>query len=165
MKYIIDNEEGLTLLELIIVILIMGVITMVAFRLIDFSLSSYDYGVDQVERQSNLRLAAFNVTGAVRNARELNLVLDESSVSSDEFIWVNNAGYIIHNDEGTELRLSSDLISTLSFSAAPTSSGTYLLTITITDTDGDSLVTDVLLNNITSVASTSGAVVEFTFDP
>ncbi len=165
MKQWLSKEDGLTLMEIIIAILILGIVMLAIFRFMDFGVDSVGFGVEQTEDQANLRLTTYRLEQTVRNARRFNLVSSVGDVALGEYIQVN-ANVLEHNDGVGTIPLSDDLITSTTYVLAE-KNGKYLLELTVTGIE-EVMVTEILLNNIT-VADNSyttnltGSIIEFDF--
>lgn len=162
-----NMEDGLTLIEVMISLLIFSIVALMVFRFIDFGMTSFTYGVDQTEDQANLRLTAYKITDTVRNARQFNLVSSTGDLSLKESIVLTSDKLIHTNEVGDNIPLSQEMITSAMYTISE-KNNRYLLTISIQGSD-QTLVTDVLLNNIWTTdnvitTNTSGSIIDFDFD-
>lgn len=153
----IKDEQGLTLVELIIVIALLGVITMVAFRFVDFGVNAFRIGNEQVDEQVELRLAALNITQEVRNVFKVELTgISENATLPDVdkySIYASSEGIILVNQLGETIRvLSNDIVQSVNFSCVQEKNRIVL----IFRLNGPSkeLTTRLLLNNVINIDGT-----------
>ena len=157
----LSSNKGTTLLEFIVVIAIMGIVSLLIFGFMDFGLRSLFYGAGQVEDQANLRLVALEITETIRNASDLDLLGDDS-YTKEIFLDVDNS--IKYDDGGgSPIKLSDNLIGAVNFELRP-QMGKSLLMFELTSLEGDTLSSEVLLNNISGTTET-GTVIEFELYP
>lgn len=147
---IILNRRGVTLIELIIALGILGIVLAVAFSLFSFNLRTFGSGEVRSEVQFDVRMAAEHITYQVRNAREIST----SEISPGEFIDLD------------ELQIRFSRVVSVEFEIVEEDAG-YFLEYDITgfhdqfNTEYE-LNSRVLLNNILSADEGSGGIIYFT---
>lgn len=136
------NQKGVTLVELLIALAILGIVLDLGMVFFNHSEASYNRGETRYITQSNVRLASDYITNQTRYATELS-VIDASSVpatitSTDNYIYVDSNGRIIHKtSSGTSIvnpNTSQNLRYALSFNRAGTGVGANrVLSYSVTD--------------------------------
>ncbi len=95
LSIIIKRQGGLTIVELLLALAILGLVLTGGFSFLFFGWSSFDRGTDRAVVQNNLRMAAEEITNEVRYVDSISIVdsaMVPDPVSNDDF-------YIFINDE------------------------------------------------------------------
>lgn len=165
LNYFIHSQEGFTLTEVIVTIMIFSIVVGVIFSFLRSGLDTYTYGNDLIKEQASLRLAMYKLTDEVRNATDVEIVSDTVAVAYTDFIHVDN-DRLIHNDNGTDIGLSEQVIDSVEFDLKLLN-GKYVLLVTMEGTSSETITSEILLNNISGTATAvdgtgADAVLDFT---
>jgi len=146
------DESGFTLMEIITVIAIMSIVIGMIFSFLVFNVDGLNYGSGQTKEQANLRMAALRITDEIRNSKEIQLSDDALGMDYEIYLQKNS---LVLDDGPTTITLSGDKINSVYFDLREHKEESeykkrYLLIITL-ETQGNTLDTEVLLNNISDI--------------
>lgn len=98
------NQEGLTIIELLIAITIIGIVFTLVASFFKVSVEVYNEGNRQTEEQHAVRLAADIVTRELRNATTVDIIDAEPDASSPEefYIYVNSDNRLVRYETSTD---------------------------------------------------------------
>jgi prepilin-type N-terminal cleavage/methylation domain-containing protein len=163
-------KKGMTLIEIIIAMAIMGIVMTLIGGLFSFSLVNYNIGIDQRDEQFAIRLASDFITDRVRYVNNedgsLDNEVDVLSVVDDE------AGFRYLYIEGNDLKYKDgsgivvfkvSQIQNLTFTLR-TEAPNVFLDFTITGMDGYQIISSVYFTNLKWAdidAPINGTVVKF----
>lgn len=138
------KRNGLTLIEIIIVIAILGIVLAMAFNFFVFNLRTFNKGENRAAVQFDVRMASDYITDELRNVN---------------IISVTDSG-LTHNISLGTLTAKYPLVTGVSFEII-TESPKYFVHYTVNGNSSDgnnpyALTTKVLLNNITTATLASG---------
>jgi hypothetical protein len=137
-------------MEIITVIAIMSIVIGMIFSFLVFNVDGLNYGSGQTKEQANLRMAALRITDEIRNSTEIK-ISDESLLPEMEYeIYLQNNSLVL--DDGTStITLAGDEINAVNFELKKYDENEKYLIIITLETQGNSLETEVLLNNIITI--------------
>lgn len=87
------NKKGVTLIELLIVLAILGIALSLGFSFSIFGMRTFDGGINKSEIQFDARMVSKFLTDELRNAISLELIDIPASFTNDNFNYI----YIINN--------------------------------------------------------------------
>lgn len=160
-------------MEMIIVIAILGIVGTMAFSTIDVGLRTHEVNSENVDIQSDLRLAAFQLIEEVRYVRYIGIYDSASETSGFDENIILESGRIKYTNSDIAVSdrfLSGDIIESLVFNISQDAdSNKYILSITLNGENNNTLSTSVLLNNITSTVliesdTADSDIIGFNFD-
>lgn len=163
------NNKGITLIELLIVMALMGVIGAVAFSMYLFGNNTYLKVDKQYQLQSDLRLSTDYIIKEVRNASELEIVEVPIStfVQGYHYIYIENKKLIYYYNENsvakTESVLQNDLFNP-AFKRLKLSNNKNMLSIVFIGakiSQNYKVDTEVLLNNINGLDFQQGNAIKY----
>lgn len=166
------NNKGMTLIEMLVVIAIIGVVYTLVGSFFKVSEVVYKEGQEQTVEQHATRIATDLLASQLRNADTIQLFADTSSLSGYDDYYYIDSNQLIY-DDGTnqvaktqaDLAGATDIPPGLGFDITG-SSDIYFLEFTVTGSDGFELVTKIRLNNIDDDAmsgvATTGRVIGIT---
>lgn len=154
-----DCNEGLTLVELLIVLALTVVVIGMVYSVIYFANQSFVRGGDQYQLRSGISVAADFITDEVRNATEIEIVAPPFGDPSSRYIYIDE-NVLKHYQTGTVENKSDKILTDESFFALrkDDTTGRCYVSINLKGTRRDeefSLNTDVLLNNIKDLTGTA----------
>jgi len=160
MKRII-NQHGLTVIELLIAITIIGVVFTLVASFFKVSVEIYDEGHRQTEEQHAVRLATDFVTRELRNATTIEIIdtAPDSGSPEEFYIYVSNNKLVKYvTDTDTETTYTIGDLDDVAYNFAV--SGSFLTVEFSSRVEASDpafeLVTEVLLNNISNAPDDSG---------
>ncbi len=116
----LSDEDGITLVEILIVLALIGIVHGLAFSLYYFGATAFSGGENQSIVQQRIRLASRIITDEVRYAYsvelfpELNLPNNANQFGDDQFIVQDNGRLVLLNrynyHDGGRILLESDTI-------------------------------------------------------
>jgi prepilin-type N-terminal cleavage/methylation domain-containing protein len=148
----IGDQKGLTLLELIVVIALLGIVISTIFSFQSFGTKIFHRGVTQADIQSSLRMTSDFIIHEVRNATEITL---STPANPDDYnqIYISGNKVKYKPAGGTEINKTDVIIENptdVQFTLATTGSN-YTLNFSMIGTSKTNtydLSSDVMLNNI-----------------
>lgn len=155
------NSRGMTLIEMVIAIALTAVIFMIVGVFFTSSNVLFNQSGERAESQQVVRIAAQRISEELRNVETVSL---PTSAPASGFGYYEKNNHIIRSDGGTEDEITETGIAEdgVSFSLSQ-ENGKYYLSFTIIGTDGYTLTTKVLLNNVDSgPAGTTTHFLQFT---
>ena len=125
MKYILINRKGITLVELIIALSLVGVMTIVLYFILLFGNKVFKIDNEQYEIQEKLRFTVDAMLEDVKYAKELRVLsvtdmIDEKASSSYDYFYIQNSSVYQSVYDGAnrkETELVSDIEEERSFFA------------------------------------------------
>ncbi len=161
MKRII-NQNGLTVMELLIAIAIIGVVFTLVASFFKVSVEVYDEGHRQTEEQHAVRLATDFVTRELRNATTIEIIdtAPDSGSPEEFYIYVNNNNKLVKyvTDTDTETTYTIGDLDDVAYNFAV--SGSFLTVEFSSRVEASDpafeLETEVLLNNVSNAPDDSG---------
>lgn len=163
----ISNNRGITLVELIISIAIMGVITLAIISFFDFGNKSFIYGKKKSDLQHQVQLVSDIITEEIRNATEISLIATPASFTADSYCYIAISGQkIILVDNGISTDKTEAIINenVPMFTLTRLSNGNNFVSFTISgtiDSQDYEVTTKVALNNIKNSASNTGQAIRY----
>lgn len=153
-----SSEQGFTLMELIIVIALMSIIGLLAFRVMFFNVDSFEMGNERVQEAAELRLLGLQITNEVRNSFKVditgNVTVPSLSGANRRSIQLSGDEVVLYNHESSTYKvLSKGVVVALNFAIIPYEDK-FVVQFQIVG-DHDVIESQVLLNNITE-AGTGG---------
>lgn len=156
---LVNNQKGLSLVELIITLALLGVVLAIGYNFFFFGHTSFTLGEAQSIIQSYTRNTALVITKDVRNALDIELASSYQIPSPDEYVIYLNGSTIYKKDEAEDILYQTEpFMSELVFEIAEVNDR-FVLIFTITaEKDGKlhNLESQVLLNNIDGDKITQG---------
>lgn len=169
------DKKGVTVIELIIAIAILGILTLAVAGFLSFGMKGFQRTNEIVDEQAMIRLSTNRVTEILRNAKTLEII-DASAVPTNItddkiYIYVDTSNNTLrYRDLSVDKSLSGDRIGSISFEIINGSK--VFLEFTIISDRGYTVNSTILLNNFgTNVENgalyletfaTSGNAVKFT---
>jgi len=158
----ITNQNGLTVMELLIAIAIIGVVFTLVASFFKVSVEIYDEGHRQTEEQHAVRLATDFVTRELRNATTIEIIdtAPDSGSPEEFYIYVSNNNKLVKyvTDTDTETTYTIGDLDDVAYNFAV--SGSFLTVEFSSRVEASDpafeLVTEVLLNNISNAPDDSG---------
>lgn len=154
MKRKIKNNHGMTLIEMLIVIAIIGIVSTLVGSFFTTSEVVFREGQEQTVEQHAVRIAADILAKEIRNATELNLFPNSASLSGFDHYYYIDSNQLVKYDGVTETTRTQDDLSAetdfppgLDFDLTG-GSNVYFLEYTVVGSDGFEVSSKVLLNNI-----------------
>ncbi|MDW7667535.1 MAG: prepilin-type N-terminal cleavage/methylation domain-containing protein [Bacillota bacterium] len=169
MNRIFNNRKGVTLLELIIALAIVGLVLTLAFNLFFFGNEIFAKGSDQYEVQHSVRLSLSSVTNEIRYASTLYIENDKPDTFEDPYSYLyyeNSSVYYsyIDTDDTRRTKTLGNDITSISFSKE----SDKLIEITLNGLEQNQsyeIITEVGLPNMSiknnDIIGTSGTVLKF----
>ncbi len=117
-KYI-NNDRGVTLIELIMSIAIIGIVIIVIFSVLSFGVKSFTTQADSIEHQSNLRQTMSHITKEIRKAdgvsKEGSILKIEKGSIEDEYkldghILKKNTDQLAQDIQSFEVEIDGDKV-------------------------------------------------------
>lgn len=137
------NEKGVSLVELLIALAILGIVLDLGMVFFNHTQNSYDRNETKYIAQSNVRLASDFINHELSYATEVSVInagdVPNTASGDDNYIYVGNNGSITHLDSATGVRTVNPLTSKgrsydLSFDRTGTGKGTNkILEYSVTD--------------------------------
>ncbi len=173
MKWFVSKtefEKGLTLIEVILSIVIFSMVASLIFRFLDFGISSFSFGNEQIDENASLRMVALRITEESRNAFDVEVSDTVPIGDQSQYIYFDTvADAVVYNDSSTVSYLSpKDLLTDASFQikakTADEVDGNGVVTGTVTvgyvlafelESENSALSSEVLLNNVSGGTVTS----------
>lgn len=151
------NQRGLTAIELLLAVSLTAVVLLLAAAFFDTTRSVFVEGRQRAQVQHELRWAADLITNEIRNATALTLTTGGPD-TNDTWIYTNASGCLAIRS-GMDIRemTHSGFIQSMNFTTSQSSTGKYMLNVDLTGTDGFTVTTDILLNNMDTANPPSGS--------
>lgn len=158
----ITNQNGLTVMELLIAIAIIGVVFTLVASFFKVSVEVYDEGHRQTEEQHAVRLATDFVTRELRNATTIEIIdtAPDSGSPEEFYIYVSNNNKLVKyvTDTDTETTYTIGDLDDVAYNFAV--SGSFLTVEFSSRVEASDpafeLETEVLLNNVSNAPDDSG---------
>ena len=83
---VIQNNKGLTLVELLVAMSILFLVLSAAYSFLNLGNSSYTRGADRFNTQSTLRIAAEHITNEIRFATSINILDSITATALDDVL-------------------------------------------------------------------------------
>lgn len=159
------NEKGITLIELLIVLALLGIVLAIGYNIYFFGQRTFTIGETQTNLQRDVRFASAFITREVRYATELEVRNDVDNVSGYNYIYLNNNRITHRNASGQITEKTYAVIDLMSFVVVkPVGVNNFLLGFTINGSDEDrsyDLESEVMLYNLKNVTENSDIVVKY----
>ncbi len=153
LKTMKKEQYGLSVVELLIAVTILGFVLAGAYTFFGFGLSSFDRGTDRAVVQNNLRMAAEAITKEVRFAGSISII-DASTIpdpvdDEDVYLFINNDGRIERKDKNKSRIIPHDLDSNIILELDFERSSSNVLKVVITEKNSNmTLETEIRILNI-----------------
>ncbi|MBS3983004.1 MAG: hypothetical protein KGZ41_04320 [Dethiobacter sp.] len=172
LKWLLKNEKGLSLVELVISLSFLSVILGIGYSYFYFATNTFRVGQNQSNLQQNIRLATNYITRELRTAHLVEVKGNNFTIPATDphygyiFIDAGN-GRITHLKKGTTQKVDilSGLTDNVSFNInfRPKAADPKTLVYTISGTyqgTTNSSTSELFLENVTRVTTTDGATTE-----
>lgn len=113
MKSYLKEQQGISLVELVIVLSLLGLVLAVGYNYLNFGMRSYAQGEKQTIAQHGLRLTSNYIRNELRYARSVDIIVVPAGFGSNDA--VEGYGYfytendsVIHIDPSGEVKVLSD---------------------------------------------------------
>jgi len=126
----IKKRKGITLIELIIAIALMGTVLMVGYSFFSTSLKSYGSQIDNVDNQARARQVIRHISGEIRKA-------DEIEIEDNDSIKIDGTLYRFQKDTNTLLRNENDFVTGIKFFKVSSNDGDGEIKLEITALTND----------------------------
>lgn len=163
----LSNNRGITLIELIISIAIMGVIVLAIMSLFGFGNKSFIYSNKRSDLQNQVQLVSNIITEEIRNATEISLNDTSPPFSDNTYNYITISGQkIILVNNGISTEKTEAIITEYNpmFTLTELSNRNNIVSFTIKGTiDGQDyeVTTKVALNNIRNESSSAGKTIMY----
>lgn len=105
-KELLDNE-GLTLIELILTVVLLGIIISLIFAFFQFNYSTFFRSISKYDIQSNLNNVSRFIEKELRYSSETNVYEDKNEISNGKkYIYFENDSIILRTQDGTKNKLT-----------------------------------------------------------
>jgi prepilin-type N-terminal cleavage/methylation domain-containing protein len=141
----ISDNRGLTLIEVVISISILTIVISIIFSFMDFSVRSFEAGVDQVDEQGALRITALKLTDELRNVFEIELKSNTQNITKSSYIYLDGSTLTL-NQNSSVILLSEPVIQDINFELL-INNDRYVLKFELMSKE-KSISSEILLNNI-----------------
>lgn len=131
------DKRGLTLIEVIITLAVMGAVGLLAFSLFGQGFNLYTAESESAEMQEDMRLVLSDITNKVRLTNEADISVCENTLTVDDYIYSFDGTRIIRN--------SSEIATSVTAFNVSITNG--LLEIRIVNIKGTELSTSIYLPN------------------
>lgn len=144
------NKKGITVIELIIAIAILGILTLAVGGFLSFGIKGFQRTNEIVDEQAMIRLSANRVTEILRNAKTLEII-DASAVPTtitDDKIYMyvdTTENTLRYKGDSVDKSLSGNRIGSINFEIINGSK--VFLKFTIISDNGYTVNSTILLNN------------------
>jgi prepilin-type N-terminal cleavage/methylation domain-containing protein len=81
-----NNKKGITLVELVIALAILGIVLTIGYNLFLAGLKSYGRQIDNADNQARARQAIRQITREMRKADQIDII-DENNIKIDESLY------------------------------------------------------------------------------
>lgn len=113
------NEQGFSLIELLIVLLLMGLVFGIGYGIFGFTVSTFARSETKANTQQNMRLVMQHIENEVRYAKTVEILADEpTSIPADDpgtYIFINDAGKLEIASKDNNWILSDTLMDNTGF--------------------------------------------------
>jgi len=141
-----NNNRGITLIELVIAMAILGILSLMVYSFFIFGLKGFTQSKEMSEEQFEIRFAASELSEILRNVATFDLSSTPVSLSAGEWgIYVDTHQIILEDSSGNQRALGRDYVHSLEFSVIE--GDNLMLGFTLESTRGYTLTTEVLMNN------------------
>lgn len=105
-KELLDNK-GLTLIELILTVVLLGIIISLIFAFFQFNYSTFFRSTSKYDIQSNLNNVSRFIEKELRYSSETNVYEDKNEISNGKkYIYFENDSIILRTQDGTKNKLT-----------------------------------------------------------
>lgn len=105
-KELLDNK-GLTLIELILTVVLLGIIISLIFAFFQFNYSTFFRSTSKYDIQSNLNNVSRFIEKELRYSSETNVYEDKNEISNGKkYIYFENDSIILRTQDGTNNKLT-----------------------------------------------------------
>lgn len=150
----LKEEQGVTIVELLIGLSLLGVVLGVAYSLYFFGMTSFSRGQQQASRQQEARFISRVLSDELRYAREIEVldVKSENFLEDDSFFYIDERGNVV-KAEATKTTILAELgdydLLSLRFATSSDEGRVVDITIGVTSNSREyELSTSVLLLNL-----------------
>lgn len=140
MKIVRLNKKGITLVELLLAMAILGVVVAVTFTVLTAGIKTYNLNYKSTVGQQELRSAMIKITKQVRNAASGSVAITGTkvlTVSSKDFTV--SSGSLLYDGKTLAQNMAS-------ISADYTDTGHKTIQVDLTTSDGNTLSTQIRVN-------------------
>ena len=110
----LKSSQGVTIIELMIALTIVGLVMSVAFAIQSYGIASFSRGESLVTRQQNIRWVTRILSEEIRFAREV-VVVDSLTDPGYVYFWADAGSILKGTEAGAEIILSSTKSTNYSF--------------------------------------------------
>jgi prepilin-type N-terminal cleavage/methylation domain-containing protein len=90
-----NNKKGITLVELVIALAILGIVLTIGYNLFLAGLKSYGRQIDNADNQARARQAIRQLTREMRKADQIDII-DESNIKIDDTLYSFDTAFIYY---------------------------------------------------------------------
>ncbi len=103
----LPKNQGLTLLELILTIALLGIVSLLVFSFFQFNYNTFNKSVDKYDVQSNLNSCRRKIEGELKFATEINIYEERNSFKLDKnYIFLDENTIKLQTSDGKLVNLS-----------------------------------------------------------
>ncbi|MCF6460071.1 hypothetical protein C3E88_03270 [Clostridium sp. Cult3] len=102
----LPKNQGLTLLELILTIALLGIVSLLVFSFFQFNYNTFNKSVDKYDVQSNLNSCRRKIEGELKFATEINIYEERNSFKLDKnYIFLDENTIKLQTSDGKLVNL------------------------------------------------------------
>ncbi|MFW6035244.1 MAG: type II secretion system protein [Halothermotrichaceae bacterium] len=113
------SEKGITLIEVILAVLILGIISLALYNVLSNSFRMAKMGDDFSDLHLTVNNAATTITEELRYVKDSNITLHNTSnpvkSSGNEYLWLNSSNELVYTNDSGENRILTPDINIIDF--------------------------------------------------